>query len=155
MLYLCIEIVLNTRINTGEYPPTQDFKSTSRKEIAGKLLDRFLESLDNKDIRSWLKEISLTPRFDEDYALALDQERRRTNGRTGWERLTDLSLVKSLDDKFYEMHKLFQDGLRALIPQEDAAKVHELELAILETKGRQPARASALLGIELVSSPLY
>lgn len=73
----------------------------------------------------WVTELSLTPRFDETAALALDAERQHHNGRAGWELLTRFSFVEALPDSFYRIHKTMAEVLQDLIPPEQATQLHE------------------------------
>ncbi len=84
-LALCAEIVLNTRQQEGQDPPPELFRGIPTQQVASQLADRFLKSLHHRAMELWIEELSLTPRFDETYALTLDTERQHHNGRGGWE----------------------------------------------------------------------
>jgi hypothetical protein len=125
LLALCTEVVASTRTTTGQYPPPEAFAGIPRGDAAAEpLVHRFLSSLHNEQMVDWLEELSLTPRFDEDCALALDAARRHYNARAGWERLLQLSLLEEWEGGFLEMHLLLCDTLRARVVPRRAQSVH-------------------------------
>ncbi len=88
----------------------------------------FLKSLDaDRKMELWIMELSLTPRFDEKAALALDNERNHLNARAGWERFIGFSFVKPQIDGFYRLHKIMNEALRALIESDEkkSKEIHE------------------------------
>jgi hypothetical protein len=115
-LALCAEIVLNTRQNEGVDPKPDVFRGIPSQQVASELTTRFLRSLHNRAMELWVTELSLTPRFDQAAALALDNERLHQNGRAGWELLTRFSFVEALPDGFYRLHKTMAEVLRQRIP---------------------------------------
>ncbi|MFQ3611675.1 MAG: hypothetical protein SNJ72_09305, partial [Fimbriimonadales bacterium] len=124
-LALCAEIVLNTRHSEGSDPSPELFRGIPSQRVATELATRFLKSLHSRAMELWVTELSLTPRFDEASALALDTERQHHNGRAGWERLKGFSFVEPLPNGFYTLHKTMRDVLRARIAPSDATKVHQ------------------------------
>jgi len=124
-LALCAEIVLNTRQSEGVDPKPDVFRGIPSQQVARELANRFLKSLHNRAMELWVTELSLTPRFDETAALALDDERQHQNGRAGWELLTRFSFVEALPDGFYRIHKTMAEVLQELIPHEQATQLHE------------------------------
>jgi tetratricopeptide (TPR) repeat protein len=125
LLAICAEIVANTRAATGAYPSPALFERIPRGDAAVEpLARRFLTSLRNEPMVNWIEELSLTPRFDEEFALALDQARRHNNARAGWERLRELSLLEEWEDGFLEMHPLLRDSLRSRLAPERSRAVH-------------------------------
>jgi hypothetical protein len=71
LLALCADSVLNERRQTGIDPEPDSFRTIPGEDTARQLTDRFLRSLHNTEMQSWVEELSLTPRFDEKAALAL------------------------------------------------------------------------------------
>jgi hypothetical protein len=110
-LSLCADIVLNNRDNHGEDPSPDMFTDVPSGKVENELAKRFLKSLDSRAMELWVTELSLTPRFDEECALALDDERKHHNGRSGWERLTNFSFMQIQPDGFYRFHKVMRDVL--------------------------------------------
>ncbi len=105
-LSLCIETVRNIKEATKNYPQANEFTLSGNHLEA--LVKRFLKSLSNENMISWIKEMSLTPRFDEDYALKLDEYRRYNVGRVGWQRLIQLSMIEARDDGFLKCTSSFR-----------------------------------------------
>ncbi len=64
-----------------------------------------------------MEALSLTPKFDEAAALALDGERQYHNGRAGWEQMMRYSFVLAQPDGFYRMHRAMREALRARCSQ--------------------------------------
>ncbi len=87
-----------------------------------------------------MTELSLTPRFDETAALALDAERNYLNGRAGWEQLTRFSFIERQPDGFYRLHKTMRDALRVRVAGDTAQTVHQW-FHEHWTKRREPALA--------------
>jgi tetratricopeptide (TPR) repeat protein len=119
-LALCAEIVLNTRQIEGVDPKPDVFRGIPSQQVTRELANRFLKSLHNRAMELWVTELSLTPRFDETAALALDTKRQHQNGRAGWELLTRFSFVEALPDGFYRLHKTMAEVLRQRIPPDQA-----------------------------------
>ena len=125
LLALCAEIVANTKDETGGYPEATVFDQVPEgADAAEPLVSRFLTSLHSQSMVLWLEELSLSPRFDEEYALSLDAQRRHNNGRAGWERLRQLSLVDEREAGFWEMHRLLRETLRKRVGADDAKAIH-------------------------------
>jgi tetratricopeptide (TPR) repeat protein len=124
-LALCAEIVLNTRQNEGVDPKPDVFRGIPSQQVTRELANRFLKSLHNRAMELWVTELSLTPRFDQAAALALDNERLHHNGRAGWELLTRFSFVEALPDGFYRLHKTMAEVLRQRIPPDQASAIHK------------------------------
>jgi len=125
LLALCAEAIANTRAGTDEYPPARMFSAIPPGEAAAApLVELFLTSLPSQAMVGWLQELALTPRFDQDYALALDADRRFLNGRTGWQWLRNLSLVSKRAGGMLELHPLLREALAGLVPPERAMPVH-------------------------------
>ncbi|MCL6532411.1 MAG: tetratricopeptide repeat protein [Armatimonadetes bacterium] len=124
-LALCAEIVLNERQKNGVDPSPETFRGIPNERVASELANRFLRSLHNRAMELWVTELSLTPRFDETAALALDSERKHHNGRAGWELLTRFSFVEPLPDGFYRMHKTMAEVLQARLAPDEARTLHD------------------------------
>ncbi|MDR7418837.1 MAG: hypothetical protein QN178_07985 [Armatimonadota bacterium] len=124
-LALCAEIVVNTRRATGGDPPPEIFDGVPEREIASALAARFLTSLHSSAMESWVKDLCLTPRFDETAALALDAARQHYNGRPGWERLVQFSFVEPQPGGFYRLHTTMRAALQELARPDQAGRVHE------------------------------
>jgi tetratricopeptide (TPR) repeat protein len=124
-LALCAEIVLNTRQIEGVDPKPDVFRGIPSQQVTRELATRFLKSLHNRAMELWVTELSLTPRFDQAAALALDTKRQHQNGRAGWELLTRFSFVEALPDGFYRLHKTMAEVLRQRIPPNQASAIHE------------------------------
>jgi hypothetical protein len=77
------------------------------------------------DMELWVTELSLTPRFDPDAALALAAARRHAVGRADWERLRHFSFLEPQPDGFYRLHATMRAALRARVALEGAREVHE------------------------------
>jgi len=124
-LSLCGDIVLNNRDNHGEDPSPDMFTDVPSSKVENELATRFLKSLDSRAMELWVIELSLTPRFDEECALALDDERNHHNGRSGWERLTNFSFMQIQPDGFYRFHKIMRDVITKKFEDEKGRVVHE------------------------------
>jgi tetratricopeptide (TPR) repeat protein len=124
-LALCADIALNTHHATGRLPPPETFAGIPERALANELAARFLTSLHSGSMEYWVKDLSLTPRFDEAAALALDAARQHHNGRAGWDRLARLSFVERQADGFCRLHKIMRDVLRAQVETGGARPVHE------------------------------
>lgn len=125
LLALCAEVVANSRATTGDYPAPDEIQAIPTGDAAAEpLARRFLLSLRNEQMVNWLEELALSPRFDEEYALALDVARRHMNARAGWERLRELSLVELWEDGFLELYALLRESLRRRVEPGRAAAVH-------------------------------
>ncbi|HUW66575.1 MAG TPA: hypothetical protein VMW20_00835, partial [Candidatus Nanoarchaeia archaeon] len=86
---------------------------------------RFLKSLDSRAMELWVIELSLTPRFDKECALALDDEHKHHNGSSGWKRLTNFSFMQIQPDGFYRFHKIMRDVITKKFEDEKGRVVHE------------------------------
>ena len=106
-LRLCAETVLNhRRTQGGEDPPAATFSGVPNDNVADALALRFLKSLHHRGLEMWIEELSLTPRFDEQAALALAAARQHNVGRADGELLTGFSFVEGPDaEGFYRLHK--------------------------------------------------
>lgn len=124
-LALCAEIAMNTRRATGEYPPPVTFAAIPTPRLAAELATRFLTSLHSSAMELWVVDLSLTPRFDEDAALALAEARRHSIGRADWERLRLFSFLEPQRDGFYRLHATMRTVLQARVALGDARTVHE------------------------------
>ena len=109
---LSADIVQNTRAAGGDPVPAL-FAGVPPAKLAGELATRFLKSLHNRNLELWVEALSLTPRFDEAAALALDAERQLHAGRAGWEQLRQYSFVTAQPDGFFRMHRTMREVLRA------------------------------------------
>ena len=123
-LALCADIVQNARRAEGLDPSPEMFKAIPDPETARELASLFLKTLNSRSLENWITELSATPRFDQDAALALDRERHHNNGRAGWDLLLGFSFVERLPGGFYHLHKTMQDALRATLPEDEAPHVH-------------------------------
>ena len=108
-LALCAEIALRSG---GDKAPPAMFAGIPTPQLAAELATRFLSSLHNQALQSWVIELSLTPRFDEQAALALDADRQYYNGRAGWEQLKRFSFIWQQPDGLWRLHKTMRDTLR-------------------------------------------
>lgn len=124
-LLLCADIVLDYRENKGVDPSPDDFSDIYFNKVANKLADLFLKSLDRLSMELWVTELSLTQRFDEKAALALDDARYHYNGRAGWVRLIKFSFMQLQSDGFYQFHGIMRDVLADRLSKEDSTAVHE------------------------------
>ena len=123
-LALCADIVDNHRAkNAGADPPTGTFTGLPGEQVAQTLADRFLKSLPNERWELWVKELSLTPSFDERAALNLDRGRHHNLGRAGWKQLGRYSFLERQPDGHFRLHKTMRDVLRTSLV-DDAADVH-------------------------------
>ncbi|KAF5421211.1 MAG: Tetratricopeptide (TPR) repeat, partial [Candidatus Methanocomedens sp.] len=132
---LCAEIVQNTRDDQGNDPPPSMFSNIPSAAVANELATRFFKSLNSRAMELWVSELSLTPRFDEEAALALDDERKHHNGRAGWDRLRGFSFMDSQDDGFYRFHKIMKDALRNKLRENDQQVIHEWFCNYWENRG--------------------
>jgi hypothetical protein len=125
-LALCADIVENHRAgNAGADPPTSTFTSVPTDQVAQTLSDRFLRSLPKESWELWVKELSLTPSFDESTALDLNRERDHHLGRAAWKQLCRYAFLEPQPDGSFRMHKTMRDVLRAgLRDESDTPEVH-------------------------------
>jgi tetratricopeptide (TPR) repeat protein len=138
-LALCAEITLNARKARGESPSPQVFGDIPITEIARVLAERLLMSLHDRPMELWVSELSLTPRFDEQVALALDRERQHGLGRAGWERLLRFSFVEWQADGSFRLHRTMREALRGMVPPEEARAAHQWFLTHWQERG-EPVR---------------
>ncbi len=115
-LALSADIVDNTRQAGGEPDPSL-FRAVAPAKMAETLATRFLKSLHNRNLELWVEALSLTPRFDEAAALALDTERQLHAGRAGWEQLQHYSFISAQPDGFYRIHRTMREVLRRRTPE--------------------------------------
>ncbi len=132
-LALCAEIVLNMRSNPAKNadPPPEFFSDISTVGAARELADRFLKSLHDKDMSLWVKELALTPRFDETCGLDFADRRRHAVGRAGWQMLTGFTFMEKEQAQeeadgsaFFRMHRTMTEALCELTPDADVAAIH-------------------------------
>jgi hypothetical protein len=115
-LALCADIVENSRAkNAGADPPIGTFTGLPNDQVAQKLADRFLKSLPGERWELWVKELSLTPAFDEKAALDFDRDRHHNLGRAGWKQLCRYAFLESQPDGHYRLHKTMRDVLRTRV----------------------------------------
>ena len=124
-LALCADIVLNTRASDGRDPSPQMFSTIPAAHVAGALATRFLKSLHSRNLEMWVEALSLTPRFDEAAALALDSDRLFHNGRAGWEQIIHYSFIIVEGSGFYRIHRTMREALRARGRPEIMQEQHE------------------------------
>jgi tetratricopeptide (TPR) repeat protein len=121
-LSLCADIVDNNRDkNNGADPPPNIFIGIPNDQVAQKLADRFLKSLPSEQWELWVRELSLTPSFDERAALDLDRERQHNLGRAGWKQLCRYSFLEPQPESHFRLHKTMRDVLRTSLGDEVAA----------------------------------
>ncbi len=124
-LYLCVGTVLNNHETEGNYPSPDVFSNIPNKKVANELVKLFLKSLGDDKLELWITELSLTPCFNENVALAIDNERNHYNGRTGWKKLLHFSFIESLSNGFYQFHKIMKEVLVDSLIKEDKQALHE------------------------------
>lgn len=124
-LALCAEIALNTRGATGADPSPATFAAIPTLHLANELATRFLTSLHSGAMEAWVVDLSLTPRFDEEAALALAEARRHSVGRAEWKRLRLFSFLEPQPDGLYRLHTTMRTALRARVEPDDAHAVHQ------------------------------
>ncbi len=117
-LALSADIVDNTAL-AGNVPDPSLFRAVAPAKMAETLATRFLKSLHNRNLELWVEALSLTPRFDEAAALALDTERQFLVGRAGWEQLLHYSFLSAQPDGFYRIHRTMREVLRQRTPEAD------------------------------------
>ncbi|MGI4790498.1 MAG: hypothetical protein ACRYFS_16805 [Janthinobacterium lividum] len=123
-LALCADIVLNMRQSEGKDPSPQTFSTIPTGQVAGALATRFLKSLHSRNLELWVEALSLTPRFDEAAALALDSDRLFHNGRAGWEQIIQYSFIVAESNGFYRIHRTMREALRARLRQPATQEQH-------------------------------
>lgn len=123
-LALCAEIVDNTRRTQGRDPVSATFSGIGPGKEATQLAGRFLKSLGNRPLEIWVEELSLTPRFDEAAALALDSARQHFNGRAAWELLTSFSFVTQQPGGFWKLHGTMREVLHLHVGANETQAVH-------------------------------
>ncbi len=125
-LALCAETVLRTRAVSGSDPEPALFNI--RQEDADDLLPEvFFKALGHWWLELWLRQLSLTPRFDEAAALAL-LNRCAPNvvaDRDAWETLLSLCFVEPQGDGFYRLHPTMREVLRFWMNKREAVNHHE------------------------------
>ena len=123
-LALCADIVDNSRDkNHGADPSPDTFIGIPNDQVGKKLADRFLKSLPSEQWELWVRELSLTPWFDEHAALALDRERQHNLGRVGWKQLCRYSFLEPQPEGQFRLHKTMREVLRTSLGDE-VADVH-------------------------------
>lgn len=119
LLALCAETVINSRAkNAGADPPASTFVGLPKDQVTPKLTDRYLKSIPDRRLESWVKELSLTPAFDEQTALELDKARHHNLGRPGWKKLLDLPFVEPRGDGLFRLQRTMRDALRTRLGNE-------------------------------------
>ncbi len=127
LLGLCAEIVSNHKRTAGAYPSADEFTRIPSGEVQQRLIGRFLQSLNNQNMVNWLEELSVTPRFDEGFALRFSERRGHRNTPADWQRLSALSLLEKHESTgFYQMHKLLRTGLLQRVPTTKVVQIHGL-----------------------------
>jgi tetratricopeptide (TPR) repeat protein len=124
-LALCAEIVLNNRKGHGSDPAPSMFSHIPSSKVSNELATRFLKSLNNRAMEMWVSELSITPHFDEEAALSLDDERKYHNGRAGWEQLKSFSFMEPQADGSYRFHKIMGEVLRNKLEEKDVVVIHK------------------------------
>ncbi|MHB1456528.1 MAG: hypothetical protein ACYC0V_06380 [Armatimonadota bacterium] len=124
-LTLCAEIVLNDRVKNSRDTHPDVFLDIPFDQTADRLAEVFLKSLSRSSMELWVTELSLTPRFDEECALAIDKERMYNNGRAGWRTLIQYSFIERYGDGYYNLHKTMCDALMARITANDRSVLHK------------------------------
>ncbi|HEV3168168.1 MAG TPA: tetratricopeptide repeat protein [Isosphaeraceae bacterium] len=123
-LALCADIVDNFRAqNAGADPPVDMFTGLPGDQVARLLADRFLKSLPDERWELWVKELSLTPSFDESAALELDRDRHHNLGRAGWKHFCRYSFLEPQPEGHFRLHKTMRDVLRNSLG-DDSIEVH-------------------------------
>jgi hypothetical protein len=123
-LALCADTVDNFRAkNSGAEPPPATFTGQPGDDVAQKLADRFLKSLPSEQWELWVRELSVTPSFDERAAMELDSQRHHNLGRSGWKQLCRYSFVEPQPEGYFRLHKTMRDVLRTGLGP-DLADVH-------------------------------
>jgi tetratricopeptide (TPR) repeat protein len=135
-LALCAEIAINTRTATGAEPPPQLFVGIPQPQLGHELARRFLTSLHSAGMQAWVVDLSLTPRFDDEAALALAQARRHAVGLAEWKRLREFSFLEPLADGFYRLHATMRTALQAHIDDDDTPVVHRWFAGYWEEHGQ-------------------
>lgn len=134
-LALCADIVLNTRQADGKDPSPSLFSRIPTAQVAGTLATRFLKSLHSRNLELWVEALSVTPRFDETAALALDSDRLYHNGRAGWEQIIQYSFIVAESSGFYRIHRTMREALRARLRPEVIQKQHSWFLRHWQERG--------------------
>ncbi len=117
----CADIVDNSRDkNNGAEPSPDIFIGIPSDQVGKKLADRFLKSLPSEQWELWVRELSLTPSFDERAALALDRERHHSLGRVGWKQLCRYSFLEPQPEGYFRLHKTMREVLRSGLGDEAA-----------------------------------
>jgi tetratricopeptide (TPR) repeat protein len=129
-LALCADIVVNTRRTEGADPPPGLFAGIPTEKVARELADRFLKSLHSEETELWVEELSLTPRFDEQAALALRGGIDRHSALAGWRQLMRFSFVQPQPswlggEGFHRLHPTMRAALRVRL-QEDPGRTRAL-----------------------------
>ena len=123
-LALCADVVENFRSKNADVdPPVGTFAGLPSDQVARSLADRFLKSLPGERWEFWIKELSLTPSFDERAALELDRDRHHNLGRAGLKQLCRYSFVEAQPDGRFRLHKTMRDVLRTSVGG-DAVEIH-------------------------------
>ena len=122
-LALGADIVLNTRAAGGDPEPAL-FRGVPPAKVTEELAARFLKSMHNRNLEMWVEALSLTPRFDETAALALDTERQLHTGRAGWEQLRHYSFVTAQPGGFLRIHRTMREVLRGRLDPATAQALH-------------------------------
>ena len=147
-LALCADIVLNTRqADGGRDPAPQMFSTIPTAQVAGALATRFLKSLHSRNLELWVEALSLTPRFDEAAALALDSDRLYHNGRAGWEQIIGYSFMVAESSGFYRMHRTMREALRARLRPETVQTQNAWFQRHWQERGEPPRWRSTMSGL--------
>ena len=137
LIGLCADILARARTARRPLPPTYFDSVPAGQRAADALTRRFLSSVRNEALVGWLRELSLSPRFDEEYALALDKHRRYYVGRAGWQELTSLSFVTMNGVGAFEIHPVFRAVLRKSVDKRASQAVHEWSHRFFTTGSRR------------------
>jgi tetratricopeptide (TPR) repeat protein len=125
-LSLCVDIVLNERKFNGVDPSPQQFLGIPSESVAVTLSGLFLKSLHSAAREAWVKALSITPRFSNEVALAIDKYLQLHNGMAGWNQIVQFSFVElSQADDSYSLHRIMRDAIRSLIPKGTAHELHK------------------------------
>lgn len=124
LLALCVEIARHTQAKIGMAPLPETFEGIPTEGRLEELVQRFLVALSQRGKELWLVDLSLTPRFDEKVALALDAWRGYGNGRKGWEWLVGLAFLEHRPEAFYSFPAPLREVLSASLSASEVVALH-------------------------------
>lgn len=126
-LAFCVDAIKLHFYQSASYPAPVSFDDVVAPEVFERVLSVFLRSLNRQAMVTWVEGLSLTVMFDREFATSLDLELNLQNGETGWNRLTELSILEAVGRDFWQINPMFKRVLRSRmnLREKECERVHK------------------------------